>query len=53
MAAWVFVPEVIPEKGTEVAGTVDVQVGAAPAPAEERNWPEVPAVLPGIKAPEN
>ena len=43
----------IPEKGTDVAGTVEVQVGATPAPAEVKNCPEVPAVEFGIKAPEN
>ena len=32
IAAWVLVPEVIPEKGTEVAGTVELQTGAVPAP---------------------
>ena len=46
-------PEVIPEKGTEVAGTVLVQVGATPAPLEVKNWPLVPAALFGIKAWEN
>ena len=46
-------PEVIPEKGTEVAGTVLVQVGATPAPAEVKNCPVLPAVEFGIKAAEN
>jgi hypothetical protein len=34
IAAVVLVPEVIPEKGTLVAGMVELQVGATPAPAE-------------------
>jgi hypothetical protein len=34
MAAVVLVPDVIPEKGTLVAETVEVQVGATPAPDE-------------------
>ncbi len=37
----------------EVAGTVEVQVGATPAPAEIKNCPEVPDKLFGINAPEN
>ena len=52
MAAVVLVPEVIPEKGTEVAAIVEVQVGATPAPDEIRNCPLVPGRLFGIKAPE-
>jgi len=53
MAAVVLVPDVIPEKGTLVAGTVEVQVGATPVPADVKNCPLVPAVLPGMRAPEN
>jgi hypothetical protein len=51
IAAVVFVPEVIPEKGTLVAEIVEVQVGATPAPDEIKNCPVVPGRLPGIKAP--
>lgn len=36
-----------------MARTVDVQVGAAPAPAEIKNCPEVPGKLFGIRAFEN
>jgi len=53
MAAAVFVPDVIPEKGTLVAPIVDVQIGATPAPDETRNCPELPAVEFGIRAPLN
>src|SRR5450756_2426149 len=51
MAAVVLVPEVIPEKGTLVAGMVELQVGATPAPAEVKICPLVPGRLFGIKAP--
>src|ERR1035437_7304424 len=51
MAAVVLVPEVIPEKGIEVAAIELVHVGATPAPADVKNCPVVPAELPGIKAP--
>jgi len=53
MVAPVFVPVVIPEKGTLVAPTVDVHVGATPAPDEVKNCPPTPAVEFGISAPEN
>lgn len=52
IAAVVLVAAVIPENGTEEAGITEVQVGEAPAPAELKNWPVVPAALFGIRAPE-
>jgi hypothetical protein len=51
MAAVKLVPDVIPEKGTLVAGMVELQVGATPAPADVNICPVVPGRLFGIKAP--
>lgn len=50
IVAVVLVLPVIPEKGTEVAAMVEVQVGADPAPAELKNWPLDPDSPPGRKA---
>jgi hypothetical protein len=44
---------VSPDQATVVAGTIEVQVGGAPAPPEIKNCPLLPAVEFGIKAPEN
>lgn len=53
-AGWVLVPVVILAKETVVPeGKLELQVGAAPVPAEVKTWPEVPGRLLGIKAPEN
>ena len=49
IAAVVFVLEVIPENGTEVAVTVLVQLGAA-APFEIKNCPAVPAAVTSIES---
>ena len=44
---------VILDQGRAVAVTLLVQVGGTPTPAEIKNWPDVPAVLLGMRAPEN